>query len=159
MDQKSIALRPDDYQVWGNLGSAYLWGGDHAKSMQAYGKAIELAEAQRKTSPDDTFLLVQLADYYASSGEAGHSRVLLTKALALSPDDPDVEYRAGETYEILGQRPQAIPLIAKALARGYHSVEFERSPELKSLRADPAFETALAQAKAETGLDKSNQLQ
>lgn len=159
MDEKSIALRPDDYQVWGNLGSAYLWGGNRRKSMQAYSKAIELAEAQRATSPDDTYLLVQLADYYASSGQAGHSKVLLAKALALSPDDPDVEYRAGETYEILGQRPQAIPLIAKALAQGYHSVEFERSPELASLRADPAFEAALARARAETALDKSKKLQ
>jgi serine/threonine-protein kinase len=70
-----------------------------------------------------------------------------------------VEYRAGETYEILGQRSKAIPLIAKALARGYHVPEFQRSPELASLRADPAFQTALSQAKAETALDKSHQLQ
>jgi serine/threonine-protein kinase len=159
MDRKSIALSPGDYQVWGNLGSAYLWGGDREKSKQAYGKAIQLAEAQRTRTPDDTFLLVQLGDYYASSGQPGPSEVLLRKALALSPDDPDIEYRAGETYEILGQRSKAIPLIAKALARGYHSVEFQRSPELKSFRADPAFQTALNQAKTESALDKSKQLQ
>jgi hypothetical protein len=70
-----------------------------------------------------------------------------------------VAYRAGETYEILGQRDKAIPLIAKALARGYHTVEFQRSPELKSLRADPAFQIALNQAKAEAALDKSRKLQ
>ncbi|MGD0366737.1 MAG: tetratricopeptide repeat protein [Acidobacteriaceae bacterium] len=159
MDQKAIALRPGDYQVWGNLGSAYLWGGQHDKAMQAYRKAIELAEAQRVKSPDDTFLLVQLGDYYASAGQPGSSGVLLRKALVLAPDDPDVAYRAGETYELLGQRAKAISLIAKALAQGYHSVEFQRSPELKSLRADPAFQTALNQAKAEAALDKSRKLQ
>jgi eukaryotic-like serine/threonine-protein kinase len=159
MDQKAIALRSGDYQVWGNLGSAYLWGGERDKSMQAYRKAIEIAEAERTKSPDDTNLLVQLGDYYASSGQPGPSEVLLRKALALSPNDPNIEYRAGETYEILGQRSRAIPLIAKALAQGYHSVEFERSPELKSLRADPAFQTALSQAKAESALDKSSKLQ
>ena len=31
MDQKSIALRPGGYLVWGNLGSAYLWGGEHGE--------------------------------------------------------------------------------------------------------------------------------
>ncbi|MGC2300488.1 MAG: protein kinase [Acidobacteriaceae bacterium] len=155
MDQKAIALRAGNFQVWGNLGSAYLWGGEHEKSMQAYHKAIELAEAQRARSPDDTRLLVFLGDYYASAGQPGPSEVLLRKALALAPDDPDVEYRAGETYEILGQRAKAVPLIAKALAQGYHSVEFQRSPELKSLRADPAFQTALHQAKAQAELDKS----
>jgi tetratricopeptide (TPR) repeat protein len=152
-------LRPGDYQVWGNLGSAYLWAGQHDKAMQAYRKAVALAEEQRTKSPDDTFLLVQLGDYYASSGQPGPSAVLLRKALALAPDDPDVAYRAGETYEILGQRDKAIPLIAKALARGYHTVEFQRSPELKSLRADPAFQIALNQAKAEAALDKSRKLQ
>ncbi|MGB6901554.1 MAG: tetratricopeptide repeat protein [Acidobacteriaceae bacterium] len=159
MDQKSIALRPGGYLVWGNLGSAYLWGGDHEKSMQAYHKAIELAEAERIRSPDDASLLVYLGDYYGSSGQADPSEVVLRKALALSPDDPNIEYRAGETYEILGQRAKAIPLIARALAQGYHSAEFERSPELKSLRADPAFETALNQAKTDAALDKSRKLQ
>ena len=159
MDQKAIALRPGDYQIWGNLGSAYLWGGQHDNAVQAYRKAIELAEVQRAKSPEDTFLLVQLGDYYASAGQPGPSDVLLRKALALAPDDADVTYRAGETYELLGQRARAISLIAKALAQGYHSVEFQRSPELKSLRADPAFQTALTQAKAESALDKSKQLQ
>jgi serine/threonine-protein kinase len=159
MDQKAIALRPSDYQEWGNLGSAYLWGGEHEKSMRAYRKAIDLAEAQRAKNPTDPNLLVLLGDYYASSGQTEPSEVLLRKALALSPDDPDIEYRAGETYELLGQRAKAIPLIAKALAQGYHSVEFQRSPELRSLRADPAFQTALNQAKAKSALDKSKQLQ
>ncbi|MGB9030465.1 MAG: protein kinase [Acidobacteriaceae bacterium] len=159
MDQTAIAIRSADYQVWGNLGSAYLWGGQRGESMQAYHKAIELAEAERTKSPDNTNLLVQLGDYYASSGQPGASEVLLRKALALAPDDPDVEYRAGETYEILGLRSKAIPLIARALALGYHSVEFQRSPELKSLRADPTFQTAMSQAKAEAALDKSSKLQ
>jgi tetratricopeptide (TPR) repeat protein len=156
MDRKAIALRSGDYQVWGNLGSAYLWGGQHDQSMQAYRKAIELAEAERAKSPDDTSLLVQLGDYYASTGQAGPSEVLLRKALALSPDDPDIEYRAGETYEILRQRAKAVPLIARALAQGYHAAEFQRSPELASLRADPAFQTALSQAKAQNASAKSN---
>lgn len=156
MDRKAIALRPGDYQFWGNLGSAYLWGGQHDQSMQAYRKAIQLAEAERARSPDDTSLLVQLGDYYASSGQAGPSEVLLRKALALAPDDPDIEYRAGETWEILRQRAKAVPLIARALAQGYHAAEFQRSPELASLRADPAFQSALNQAKAQNAAGKSN---
>ncbi len=51
-----------------------------------------------------------------------------------------------------GQRSEAIPLIAKALAQGYHAPEFERSPELASLRADPAFQSALTQAKGNSAL-------
>ena len=128
--------------------------------MQAYHKAIELAEAERIRSPDDASLLVQLGDYYAIQRAGGCQRGrCFEKHLALAPDDPNIEYRAGETYEILGQRAKAIPLIARALAQGYHSAEFQRSPELKSLRADPSFQTALSQAKTEAALDKSRKLQ
>jgi hypothetical protein len=33
----------------------------------------------------------------------------------------------------------AIPLVAKALANGYNSFEFEHNPELAGLRGDPKF--------------------
>ena len=156
--QKAIALDADTYSAWGNLGSAYLWGGHREQSLQAYRRAIELALTQAAKTPNDSRLLVQLADFYASSGQGGKSLVFLRKALALSPDDPNINYRAGETYEILGQRGKAIPLIARALARSYHATEFERSPELAGLRSDPAFRTALQKAKSENALDTASKL-
>jgi tetratricopeptide (TPR) repeat protein len=103
-------------------------------------------------------LLVELADDYASAGQIDRSEVLLRKALALSPDDPNVNYRAGETYEIMGQRAAAIPLIVKALAVGYHATEFQRSPELAALRSDPAFQSALNKAKSENAVDSAKKL-
>jgi eukaryotic-like serine/threonine-protein kinase len=156
--KEGIALDPDNYQVWGNLGSAYLWGGRHDESMQAYGKAIELAAGPLAKSPNDARLIMQLAGYYASSGQGDKSLVFIRKALALSPDDPNINYRAGETYEILGQRVKAIPLIARALAQGYHTTEFQRSPELTALRGDPAFQSALNKAKSENALDSAKKL-
>jgi tetratricopeptide (TPR) repeat protein len=157
--KKAIDLDANNYHAWGNLGSAYLWaGGRREQSMQAYRKAIELAEAQRAISPNDPELLVQLADYYASIGQGEKSLVLIRKGLALSSNDPHIDYRAGETYEILGQRAKAIPLIAKALAQGYHATEFQRSPELASLRADPAFQSALNKAKSENAVDTAKKL-
>jgi serine/threonine-protein kinase len=126
--------------------------------MQAYHRGIELAQAQQAKSPNDTRLLSQLADFYASTGQGEKSLVFVRKALALSPDDPNINYRAGETYEILGQRAKAIPLIARALAQGYHATEFQRSPELAALRGDPAFQGALAKAKSEVALDTAKKL-
>jgi tetratricopeptide (TPR) repeat protein len=156
--KQAIALAPDSYQAWGNLGSAYLWGGRHDEAMQAYRRAIELALAQQAKSPNDSRLLVLLANFYASSGQGDKSLVFIRKALALSPDDPNINYRAGETYEILGQRGKAIPLIARALAQGYHTTEFQRSPELAGLRTDPAFQPALNKAKSENALDSAKKL-
>jgi tetratricopeptide (TPR) repeat protein len=156
--KQAIALDRDNYQAWGDLGSAYLWGGRHEESMRAYETAAGLADAQQAKNPNDPQLVVLLAGYYASAGQGEKSLVLIRKALALSPDDPRIDYRAGETYEILGQRGKAIPLIARALAQGYHATEFERSPELAALRGDPAFQSALATAKSEKALDTARKL-
>jgi serine/threonine-protein kinase len=158
LDQKAIELDPGNFRAWSALASAYLWGGRREQAMQAYHKAIELALAKLTKSPNDSDLLIQIADFYASIGQGDKSLVYLRKALALSPDDPNVNYRAGETYEILGQRAKAIPLIARSLAQGYHATDVQRSPELAALRADPAFQAAVSKAKSENALDTARKL-
>lgn len=158
-DKKSIELRPDDYEVWGNLGGAYLWDGNREQSTRAYQKAIQLAESRLSKSPDDARLLAALGDYYASVQRQAQSEMMIRKALALAPDDPGVEYECGDSWELLGNRAKAIPLLAKALAVGFNAAEFQRNPELAGLRADPAFRAALQQAKSELSIDKSRQLQ
>jgi tetratricopeptide (TPR) repeat protein len=157
--KQAIDLNPMSYETWGNLGSAYLWGElGHEKADEAYRKAIQLAEAERQKTPNDPELLVELADWYSSVGDKSRSSVLLRQSLALSNDSPYIAYRAGETYELLGQREKAIELISKALAQGYDATAFQRSPELAALRSDPGFQTALNKAKAENAVDSGKKL-
>jgi tetratricopeptide (TPR) repeat protein len=158
VDKKALVLNPADPQSWSNLASAYLYSGSKEKAEQNYRKAIDLAEAQRAKKPADSGLLVDLANYYASVGEAAHSLPLIQRSLALSGDDTKIIYVAGESYELLGQRAKAIPLLAKALAQGYQASLFQRSPELALLRADPAFQAALVQAKQQFKLDSAKKL-
>ncbi|HTW81105.1 MAG TPA: protein kinase [Terracidiphilus sp.] len=155
--QKALDLDRTNYMAWGNLGSAYLRAPDgRSEAVKSYAKAIELAEAARKDSPQDSELLALLGDYYATVGDAGRSLPLLRQSVALDPDSADILYIAGDGYELLHRRQDAIPLIAKALALGYHFVQFEHEPELAALRRDPDFEKALAQAKQEHLLDTPN---
>jgi tetratricopeptide (TPR) repeat protein len=148
INKKAVKMSPKDYVAWGSLASAYQWSeGGHEKALEAYAKAIDLAEAARAKNPDDPLLLAQLADFYASSGKKDPALQRVRRALALAPDDPTIQFFAGETYELLGQRDAAIPLIVRALTQGYHVTEFRRSPEMASLRSDPVFQTALTKAK------------
>ena len=148
MELKSVGINPSDYIAWTNLGVAYEWSGVHPdKATNAFRKANELAETLRSKNKDDPALLVTLANNYASLDEPEKSAVLVRQALALAPDSVSIEYRAGEAYEALKQRTKAIPLIAGALAKGYNEREFQRNPELASLRADSAFQAALGAAK------------
>ena len=91
--------------------------------------------------------MAKLADDYAAVGDKNKSLVLARQALALDANDPTVNYKAGEAFELSGQREAAIPLIAKAVATGYDAYEFEHSPELAALRSDPKFVAALAALK------------
>jgi serine/threonine-protein kinase len=154
MSRKALDMDRTNYVAWGNLASAYLWSpGGHDKAIEAYKKAIELAEVSRKETPEEPGLLATLGGYYAEVGQSDRSLALVRQAVALAPNDPSVLFEAGEANEILHRRDDAIQLIAKALALGYHANQLERSPELASLRADPKFQGALQSERTKLSLD------
>jgi serine/threonine protein kinase len=149
MEKKAIEMNNNNYNAWANLGAAYRWGGKNPqRADEAFRKAIELKEASRAHGNNDAFFLATLADNYADVGQTEKSLTLIRQALALDGANPSVEYRAGEAFEALGQRDKAIPLLASAVAHGYRTYEFERNPEVASLRADPAFTARLNEERA-----------
>ncbi len=157
-EEKASRLAPDDYSIWGDLGKAYFMRNDHAHGDAAYRRAIAAAETALKREPKNAPLLVLLAHYHVMVGDAARSTVLLRQALALSGDDPGVNYGAGATYELLHQRDQAMQLIAKALAHGYRAGEFEGDPTLAALRGDPRWPGVLHQANAAIHLDTPSKM-
>ncbi len=149
MSRKARDLNPTNYVAWGNLGAAYInVPRDHAQAVEAYRKAIELAEVARKETPQDPLLLATLGGYYAFVGQAAQSLAFLRQAITLAPEDPSVLFFAGDGYEILHRRSEAIPLIVKSIGLGFHSNQLGQLPELASLRADPKFQNALKTASA-----------
>jgi tetratricopeptide (TPR) repeat protein len=143
MEQKAIELNPNSYQAYEDLGAAYSWSGtNHDKAVQAYRKAIVLQEADHAKRRDPE-RVAMLADDYAAVGDARKSLELARQALAMDSNDPTVNYRTGEAFELSGRREAAIPLIAKAVANGYDAYELEHSPELAGLRSDQRFTAAL----------------
>ncbi|MGA8593685.1 MAG: protein kinase [Bryobacteraceae bacterium] len=137
MFRHAAALSPDSYEVWGNLGSAYLWNGQKAEARTAFEKAIALAEKERKTRPGDADLVANLALYYADLGDRQRSLPLIREALALAPSRSDIVYDAGEASELLGRRKEALEYIANALELGFSPEYIKVSPELAALRKDP----------------------
>ncbi len=59
--RKSLALESGTYDVWASLGDAEYYGGNRPQAMDDYKKAIALATAQLKTSPNDATVLGALA--------------------------------------------------------------------------------------------------
>lgn len=136
----ALALDDSHYHVWGNLGSSYQWvPGCREKALAAYREAVRRAEEQRKVQPNDGDLLCFLAGYYAELGEADEARRLTERALELAPDDVVVLFQAGHTYEVLGDRENALEWIGKALERGYSPEQVETTPALADLREDERY--------------------
>lgn len=135
--QKSLQIQDRDPMTWGNLGFVYSWmPGYEVKARESFGKAIELAEQQRKQNPRDAFLHSDLALYYAKTGNAPLARERLATALVLSPKGPEIRAAAAEAHELLGERSKAIAYAREALQLGYPRPRMERNPELSGLLAE-----------------------
>jgi len=142
--RRAVELSPSDYNPWGNLATVYRESGQHPnEATDAYRKAIALAQAEMKQTPDDKYLVSVLGKYYAKVGDERHATPLLRKALILAPNDPDILARVAESYEALGNRQEALKFLSQALKFGY-SVEYARSDAaFRALRQDPQAPSSL----------------
>jgi tetratricopeptide (TPR) repeat protein len=140
MFRKAIELRPNDYQVWGNLASCYLWNpAERSKAEETYKKAIQLAEERLRSEPNDVRVIARLGAFYATIGDSQRSMPLLRRAAALGSESAYANAKLAEAYELLGQREEALRWIGKALRLGYSPQQIKRSPEMARLWKDPRF--------------------
>jgi serine/threonine protein kinase/Tfp pilus assembly protein PilF len=138
--EQALEIDDHDYVIWGNLGSAYYWApGERVKASEAFRHAVKLAEQEKKVNPNDSELLCSLGGFYSMIGERTKALEDTKRSLELSPDNASIMYRAGTTYEQLGDREEAIRWIIKAIRKGYSRSEIENEPELKNLISDEKY--------------------
>jgi eukaryotic-like serine/threonine-protein kinase len=131
---------PGSYLNWANLADTLLWiPGRGPEARQAYEKARRLLAPLLKRAPNDVLLVSRMGLYSARAGDATRALELAERAIALSPDSADVQFRAGLSYELLGKRTLALSAITKALRLGYPLKFIEAEPDLVGLRRDPGY--------------------
>jgi serine/threonine-protein kinase len=141
--ERALALDDRDYRVWRNLGLSYHWApAEREKAGAALERAVGLGEERLRVNPRDPGLLADLGDCLAVLGRSAPARERLAAALALAPDDVEVQQRAAAAYEQLGDREAALRWIGRALAGGYPLAQVAADPGLAGLRADPRFPRA-----------------
>ncbi|MBK6404049.1 MAG: tetratricopeptide repeat protein [Holophagales bacterium] len=140
--RKALELDGEDWLAWGNLAYVSSWmGGMDARAVEAFERAIRLAEAERKESPRDASLHSQLALYYAKTGDRRLSLQRLSTALTLSPGTGQIQADAAEVYELLGMREKAVAALRRSLDLGFQRQQLLRNPELSRLLEDPRMKT------------------
>lgn len=140
MYEHALIINGNDYVVWGNLASAYIWSGaEQSKIDHAINNAIKGAHLQLSLKPNDVDILSNLAAYYAELGNSDKSQDLQNHVISLKPTNVEILFRIAVTFEKLQQRQQALAWIQKALENHYSMIEIDNHPALSTLRKDSQY--------------------
>lgn len=131
---------PNNYLRWANLGDALLWiPGKTSDARNAYQKALALLEPRLLRTPQDATLMSRMGLYSIRAGNSKRGSSLLNNAVSTAPTSPDVLFRAGLAYELLGERELALAALAQAKKNGYPASSIDSEPDLVGLRRDPRY--------------------
>ena len=139
---------PGNYMLWANLADAQRWVPAQVQaSRDSYQRAIALLKPTLERMPHDAILRgtlnSRLALYSAYSGLKQEAQIHLRQALTLAPELPELRFRAALTYELLGNRSEALAELSAACRRGYPLNLIESAPDLLTLRRDHRYQQLL----------------
>jgi serine/threonine-protein kinase len=89
--------------------------------------------------PKDAVVQSALGISYAEQKLRDKALPHIQAAVALAPANPQVLSNAGEAYEDLGDRRQALELVHKSLKNGYPIDRVKNNPAFQNLIQDPRF--------------------
>jgi serine/threonine-protein kinase len=144
--RKSLELESGTYDVWASLAAAEYYGGERAQAKKDYQKAIELANAQLKTSPNDAVILGDIATYHSMLGDTSQSIDLLNRSLAINHTDKELMFNAALVYNQLNQTGPALEWLGKALQAGYAPSVVAKAVALDNLHKNPRYQQLMQSA-------------
>lgn len=138
--RRALEMQDNDYRVWGSLaGTLALLRVPAAETEAAYRQAIYRAERELAVQPASPFVEAMLAQYYAELRQPEQGRALAARARAAGGDRPDVCVQVAAAYELLGDRAEALAMVARGLALGCAPEAWSADPAMTALAADPEF--------------------
>jgi tetratricopeptide (TPR) repeat protein len=138
--RRSLRFAPDAYDSWSALGDSEYYGGHRDEAKKDYIKAIELAMARLKSSPNDASILGDIACMYSLLGDTPQALDFMNRALAINHTDSGVMFNAAQIYNQLHQTGPALEWLDKALAAGYPSSVIARTPAMDNLHSNPRYQ-------------------
>jgi eukaryotic-like serine/threonine-protein kinase len=85
-------------------------------------------------------ILGMLATHRAMLGEKQAAMANLNRALAIAPNDPDLQYRAALVHNHFGGTEPTLKWLSSALAAGFSPMTVRDAPDFDSLRNNPKFQ-------------------
>jgi tetratricopeptide (TPR) repeat protein len=145
--RRASQFSPDVYDNWFALGDSEYYGGHRPQAMNDYKKALELATAHLKASPEDASILGDLAQLYSMLGDSERAIDFMNRALTINHTDPDLMFHAVNVYNQLQQTGPALEWLGKALTAGYSPSVVAKAPALDNLHTNPRYQQLMESAK------------
>jgi tetratricopeptide (TPR) repeat protein len=131
----AIELKPDYYVAYNNLGVLLKRAGRTEEAISHYKMAI-------KFKPDSAQAYINLSAAYLNLNKKNFELSLKTlKTLeSINPKNPLLHYNFSCYYSLLGNIPQSIDSLKKAIVNGYKNYQsIETDPDLENLRKNSQF--------------------
>jgi serine/threonine protein kinase/Tfp pilus assembly protein PilF len=121
--QKALQIEPY-FTTYSNLGTAYLFLKQYSNAIQNFEKAVAL-------NPNDTDVMVNLADAYRGAGQQDKARTTYQQAISVgfkelqtNPQNAEVMGEVALSYAKIGNAPEAQKFIRQARSIDKDSVDF-----------------------------------
>jgi tetratricopeptide (TPR) repeat protein len=144
--RQAIKFNNQDPDLWGNLASALLYGGQRAQALEAFRQQLALLLQQLRVNPEDAERQGDVASCYAILGDKENAVTHLSRSLELGHSNKDLLFNAAVVYNDLGETGVAQEWLQKALAAGYSASIVRDSPSFDNLRSNPQFQQLLGHA-------------
>jgi eukaryotic-like serine/threonine-protein kinase len=137
--EKALTINDKNYDVWANLLICDEWLKLADKSTEVRGHLAALLEQAIKIDPQDANAHVSLAAVYAAEHLRDKSEAHVQTALALKPNDPNILMNAADTFELLGDRQQALKYLEGGFKVGLKEDDLRTDPTIQSALQDPRY--------------------
>lgn len=121
--QKALQIEPY-FTTYSNLGTSYFF-------LKQYSNAVEMFEKAVALNPNDTDVMVNLADAYRGSGQQDKARTTYQQAIAVgfkelqtNPQDAEVMADMALSYAKIGNAPEAQHFIRQARGIDKNNVSY-----------------------------------
>jgi tetratricopeptide (TPR) repeat protein len=138
---EALASDPNERIYLMNIADCDRRLGRKREAAATYVKALQLTEAELAQNPRLAETRAYVGYFEAMMGNRDRAHQQIAEALALAPADAEVQRRAVLTYEALGERDLALPIL-RSLSLGVLK-QIARHPDMADFSKDPRFKEVM----------------
>jgi serine/threonine protein kinase/Flp pilus assembly protein TadD len=144
MFQKACDVNPDDYQTPHFLAMALRALGRTEEARGADLHGLRVVEKHVQLHPDDSRALLFGATQHLQAGNRDRCLEWVSRALAITPDEPITFYNAACNYSLAGEVDEAVKYLEKAITSGMAQKDWiTHDSDLDPIRQHPRFQALL----------------